>query len=96
MEIRMRADGEIISEVVFLERFRDVSFPPVLAPDLLAEFGADAVLLSPQPTVSVFEDVIRDGAVQDINGMWVQAWKVTPWSDERIIAYAREIASTNN
>lgn len=96
MEIRMRSDGEIITEAEFLERLRDVSFPPVLAPDLLGEFGADAVLMSPKPTVSIFEDVDRDGAVQDANGTWVQAWKVTPWTDERIIAYARKNASTNH
>ncbi len=95
MEIRMRETGEVLTDVEFMERNSAVSFPPVLAPDVLAEFGADAVLTSPMPVVSLFEDVERDGVEQDALGNWVQAWKVTPWTDERIIAYARQLTSTN-
>lgn len=73
MEIRMRDDGALISDEEFRARFPETSFPPVMGPELLDQFGADAVLASP---VGPCTAAVRNGVTQDALGNWVEVWAI--------------------
>jgi len=94
MEIRIRATGQLVSEREFRESYPNVSFPAALSAATLAEWGADPVLAAPAPATTTYQSALRDGAVQDALGNWVQAWTVRDWSADEIAAYdAQHIAS---
>jgi len=74
-EYRVRASGELKSETDLRLENRNVSFPKVWNTNVFEALGIDPVLAAPAPTPSdEFKVVARNGAVQDSNGNWVQAW----------------------
>ena len=74
-EYRVRASGELKSETDLRLENRNVSFPKVWNTNVFEALGIDPVLATPAPTPSgEFKIVARNGAVQDSNGNWVQAW----------------------
>jgi hypothetical protein len=86
MEIRIRADGRVVTEREFREMHPNVSFPAVLSADILTDFGGDAVLAAPAPSVTETQTAYRNGVVQDGLGNWVQAWAVRELTAEEIDA----------
>ena len=86
-EYRVRASGELKSETDLRLENRNVSFPKVWNTNVFEALGIDPVLAAPAPTPSgEFKVVARNGAVQDSNGNWVQAWvereMFTEYTDE--------------
>ena len=86
-EYRVRASGELKSETDLRLENRNVSFPKVWNTNVFEALGIDPVLATPAPTPSgEFKIVARNGAVQDSNGNWVQAWvereMFTEYTDE--------------
>ena len=86
-EYRVRASGELKSETDLRLENRNVSFPKVWNTNVFEALGIDPVLAAPAPTPSGdFKIVARNGAVQDSNGNWVQAWvereMFTEYTDE--------------
>ena len=86
-EYRVRASGELKSETDLRLENRNVSFPKVWNTSVFEALGIDPVLAAPAPTPSGdFKIVARNGAVQDSNGNWVQAWvereMFTEYTDE--------------
>ena len=86
-EYRVRASGELKSETDLRLENRNVSFPKVWNTNVFEALGIDPVLAAPAPTPSdEFKIVARNGAVQDSNGNWVQAWvereMFTEYTDE--------------
>ena len=86
-EYRVRASGELKSETDLRLENRNVSFPKVWNTNVFDALGIDPVLAAPAPTPSgEFKVVARNGAVQDSNGNWVQAWvereMFTEYTDE--------------
>lgn len=86
-EYRVRASGELKSETDLRLENRNVSFPKVWNTNVFEALGIDPVLAAPAPTPSgEFKVIARNGAVQDSNGNWVQAWvereMFTEYTDE--------------
>lgn len=70
MELRNRATGAVITNDQFRAEFPNTSFPSVLTPDIIDDFGFDPVLEGPQPTlIPPYQYAQRDG-VEEINGQW--------------------------
>mgnify|MGYP002624554085 FL=1 len=52
-----------------------MSLPKVWTANVCDALGVDPVLAAPAPAPSdSYKSVVRNGAVQDANGNWVQAW----------------------
>lgn len=86
-EFRIRETGQVVDEGVFRQMHSGTSFPAVLGIEVLEAYEVDPVLAFPPPTTTAFQSAVRDGAVQDSLGNWVQAWAVEDWSQEQIDAY---------
>lgn len=70
MELRNRATGAIITNDQFRAEFPNTSFPSVLTPDIIDDFGFDPVLEGPQPAlIPPYQYAQRDG-VEEIDGQW--------------------------
>jgi hypothetical protein len=54
-----------------------ITLPRVWDAGTFAEFlGIDPVLAAPKPDTTGYTQAVRNGATQDANGNWVQAWSV--------------------
>ena len=82
MSLRIRETGQVITEGEFRSLHNNTSFPAVLTPEILNDFGVDPILPAPQPTPSEFEVVAREGTVQDANGNWIENWVLKPMFTE--------------
>ena len=77
MEIRIRSTGAVLSDDGFRKYVQDTyqaSFAEI-TPEILTQFGADAVLDGPAPVLARYQTAYRDG-VQEINGEWVTKWTI--------------------
>ena len=86
-EYRIRSTGEVKSQGQIRSMHPNVSLPKVWNANVFEALGIDPVLAAPAPTPSgEFKIVSRNGAVQDSNGNWVQAWvereMFTEYTDE--------------
>ena len=74
-EYRVRATGEVKSQGQIRNDNKNMSLPKVWNANVCDALGVDPVLAAPAPTPSGdYKSVVRNGAVQDANGNWVQAW----------------------
>ena len=74
-EYRVRSTGDIKSQGQLRREHSNVSLPKVWGANVHESLGIDPVLAAPAPTPSgAYKLVVRNGAVQDSNGNWVQAW----------------------
>ena len=70
MELRNRATGAVVSETQFRAEFPNTSFPKVLTPEIIDDFGYDSVLQGPRAEVTgPYQYSQRDG-VEEVNGQW--------------------------
>ena len=70
MELRNRATGAVITADQFRSEHPNTSFPAVLTPEIIDDFGYDPVLEGPQPTlIPPYQYAQRDGVVE-VNGQW--------------------------
>jgi hypothetical protein len=86
-EYRNRTSGEIKTESELRAANKNMSFPKAWNSSVHDALGVDPVLAAPTPEPSAaYKSVVRNGAVQDANGNWVQAWvereMFTEYTDE--------------
>lgn len=70
MELRNRTTGAVITDQQLRSDNPNTSFPAVLTPEIINDFGYDSVLEGPQPTlIPPYQYAQRDGVVE-VNGQW--------------------------
>jgi len=75
MEFRVRSSGELKTQGEIRKLNPNVSLPKVWNSNVYDTLGIDPVLETPKPdTTGDYKVVVRDGAEQDANNNWVQAW----------------------
>ena len=75
MEFRVRSSGELKTQGEIRKLNPNVSLPKVWNSNVYDTLGIDPVLAAPKPdTTGDYKVVVRDGAEQDANSNWVQAW----------------------
>ena len=75
MEYRIQSTGELKTQGEVRKIHSNTSLPRVWDADTCAFLGVDPVLAAPKPEPSAaYKQVGRNGAVQDANGNWVQAY----------------------
>ena len=74
-EYRIRESGDIKSQGEIRAMHKRTSFPRVWRENVHESIGIDPVLITPKPeSASAYKHYTRNGAEQDANGNWVQAW----------------------
>tara|TARA_R110002110_G_scaffold230691_1_gene446530 strand:- start:27 stop:524 length:498 start_codon:yes stop_codon:yes gene_type:complete len=74
-DYRVRESGDIKSQGEIRAMHKNTSFPKVWGENVHEAIGIDPVLLTPKPeSAEAYKHYTRNGAEQDANGNWVQAW----------------------
>jgi hypothetical protein len=76
MEYRIQSTGEVLTQGQIRKLNSNTSLPRVWDANVCAALGIDPVLAAPKPEVTGYTQAVRNGATQDANGNWVQAWSV--------------------
>jgi len=77
-EYRLKETGEILTQGQIRKLNSNTSLPRVWDADTCAFLGIDPVLAAPKPEPSAaYKQVGRNGAVQDANDNWVEAYVET-------------------
>lgn len=76
MEYRIRSTGEVKTQGEVRRMHSNTSLPKVWNQNVFDSLGIDPVLITPKPETTGYTTAVRDGATQDANGNWVQAWKI--------------------
>ena len=75
MEYRIQSTGELKTQGEVRRMHSNTSLPRVWDADTCEFLGIDPVLAAPKPEPSAaYKQVGRNGAVQDANGNWVEAY----------------------
>ena len=75
MEYRIQSTGEVKTQGEVRRMHSNTSLPRVWDANVCTELGIDPVLAAPKPEASAaYKQVGRNGAVQDANGNWVEAY----------------------
>ena len=75
MEFRIQSTGELKTQGEVRRMHSNTSLPRVWDADTCAFLGIDPVLAAPKPEPSAaYKQVGRNGAVQDANNNWVEAY----------------------
>jgi len=83
MELRNRITGAVVTEQEFRRSFPNTSFPDVLTPQVIDDFGYDPVLEGPQPKlIPPYQYAQRDGVVE-VKGQWFTHYIAVTPSDEQ-------------
>ena len=78
MEYRIQSTGEVKTQGEVRRMHSNTSLPRVWDANVCTELGIDPVLAAPKPEASAaYKQVGRNGAVQDANGNWVEAYVET-------------------
>ena len=75
-EYRIKETGEILSQGQVRRMHSNTSLPKVWDANVCTVLGIDPVLAAPKPETTGYTQAVRNGATQDANGNWVQAWSV--------------------
>ena len=77
-EYRNRTTGELKTKSQLINDHPNMSLPKVWNDFTFDALDVDPVLNSPKPTegMGAYQQVIRNGVVQDSLGNWVEAWQV--------------------
>ena len=76
MEYRIQSTGELKSQGEVRRMHSNTSLPKVWDANVCSALGIDPVLAAPKPETTGYTQAVRNGATQDANGNWVQAWSV--------------------
>ena len=76
MEYRVQSSGEVLTQGQVRKLNSNTSLPRVWDANVCYALGIDPVLEAPKPEVTGYTQAVRNGATQDANGNWVQAWSV--------------------
>ena len=77
-EYRDRTTGELKSQGQLRKENPNMSMPKVWTTNVHEALNVDPVLAAPKPTdgIGKYQEVRRNGVVQDANNNWVQAWQI--------------------
>jgi len=77
-EYRDRTTGEIKTQGELRRDNPNMSMPKVWTSNVHDALNVDPVLPAPKPTEGIgqYQHAIRNGATQDANNNWVQAWQI--------------------
>lgn len=76
MEYRIQSTGELKTQGEVRRMHSNTSLPKVWDANVCTALGIDPVLAAPKPETTGYTQAVRNGATQDANGNWVQAWSV--------------------
>jgi len=76
MEYRIQSTGEVKTQGEVRRMHSNTSLPRVWDANVCSALGIDPVLAAPKPDTTGYTQAVRNGATQDANGNWVQAWTV--------------------
>ena len=76
MEYRIQSTGEVKTQGEVRRMHSNTSLPRVWDANVCSALGIDPVLEAPKPEATGYTQAVRNGATQDANGNWVQAWSV--------------------
>ena len=76
MEYRIQSTGEVKTQGEVRRMHSNTSLPKVWDANVCTALGIDPVLAAPKPDTTGYTQAVRDGATQDANGNWVQAWQI--------------------
>jgi hypothetical protein len=76
MEYRIQSTGEVKTQGEVRRMHSNTSLPKVWDANVCTALGIDPVLAAPKPETTGYTQAVRNGATQDANGNWVQAWSV--------------------
>ena len=76
MEYRIQSTGEVKTQGEVRRMHSNTSLPKVWGANVCTALGIDPVLAAPKPDTTGYTQAVRNGATQDANGNWVQAWSV--------------------
>ena len=93
MEYRIQSTGEVLTQGQVRRMHSNTSLPKVWDANVCAALGIDPVLAAPKPETTGYTHAIRNGATQDANGNWVQAWSVVDmfqdYTDEEGVSHTK-------
>ena len=77
-EYRNRTTGEIKTQGELRRDNPNMSMPRVWGDSVCDALNVDPILAAPKPTEGIgqYQFVARNGAVQDANNNWVEAWEI--------------------
>ncbi len=76
MEYRIQSTGEVKTQGEVRRMHSNTSLPRVWDANVCSALGIDPVLAAPKPDTTGYTQAVRNGATQDANGNWVQAWQI--------------------
>lgn len=76
MEYRIQSTGELKTQGEVRRMHSNTSLPRVWDANVCTALGIAPVLAAPKPDTTGYTQAVRNGATQDANGNWVQAWSV--------------------
>lgn len=83
MNIRLRADGALVTHSEFRALFPNTGFPAQLTEEIINDFGGDVVFEGPQATGgTVYQFSMRQG-VEQIDGKWYTKYVLGPIFTDR-------------
>ena len=92
-EYRVRSSGEVHSQGEIRKLNPNTSLPRVWDANVCEALGIDPIFETPKPEVTGYTQAVRDGATQDANGNWVQAWSVvdmfTDYTDDEGVTHTK-------
>jgi hypothetical protein len=94
MEIRLRADGRVVTEREFktlviaaaATQGKQLALPDLLTPAIINYYGGDPVMEGAQPVAGEFQSIRRDGEEQTAHG-WFTKYVLVNWAQEEIDSY---------
>ena len=78
MQYRNRNDGTLLTQRQIVAANPNTSLPKVWTQGTYDFLEVDPVMPTQAPEVGPYEVAVRDGATQDAEGNWVEAWTVQP------------------
>lgn len=85
MQYRIKETGAVIEEQEFREMFPQVSLPAVLTPEVVSEYGADAVIPTSQPPITLYQTTTSKVELNKEN-KWELVWTIAAITDVALIA----------
>lgn len=99
MEILLLDNQQVVTESEFRNLYPDTSFPQILAPEVLTDFNAVAIMEGPQAVPTTPYEFSQRHGIEEINGKWFTKYVLGPvftdndeqTADEQLIAYKAQI-----
>jgi hypothetical protein len=78
MEILLTDNQQVVTETEFRNLYPNTSFPKILAPEVLADFNAVAIMEGPQAVPTTPYEFSQRQGIEEINGKWFTKYVLGP------------------